>query len=198
MPATDFTMPVNTFWKRTRAWGKELKNGSETRRYSVELVRKWPGCGGDKCRIYTNGTEIKNPTVYKRTRGLEICSSDAHFMWDFDGHSFLLVRTPTLRTLSVSSDFHLFIDGVDVSTSQTLWNFWRRRAWLLMYFGVIKILFGILLESLRYLQDPIDVLVVLMIVGRVVLLFGLLQVIEGVTIILSRPSPTICLPVETV
>ena len=180
------------FLKRTRSWSKDLKSGADTRRYSVKLVREW-SLNGENCRIYTNGSQI-DPTVYKRARGLERCSTDANFIWEFEGHSFLLVQT---TSLPLAWDFHLFIDGVDVETAHSPWMFWRRRGWLLIYFGVIKIMMGMALESLRYLQDPVAALVVMMIVGRVVILLGLFQVFEGVTMILSR-YPTNGLPVETV
>ena len=175
------------FWATKKSWEKDLKIGLETRRFSVELVRE-TGFSGEKCRIYVNGCEIKQVT-FKRRNGLAICSSDAQYTWNFDGHSFLLMRTPGLTAFS---EFHLFINGVDAVTGQTPWTLWRRRGWLLIYFGIIEILIGILLESLRYLENPAKHLAITNVVGRVVLLFGLLQIIEGLTPILSRNrSPSV-------
>ena len=57
-------------------------------------------------------------------------------------------------------------------------------------FGLIEVLIGVSLESLRYFEDtvPSPYVVVWELLGRVLLIFGLLKIVEGLTSHVVRHS----------
>lgn len=78
-------------------------------------------------------------------------------------------------------EYHLFIDGFQIKTDLTPSALWRRRGWVLIYFGVIEVLIGVSLESIRYIEDMVPYFLLWELLGRVLLIFGLLKIIEGLT-----------------
>lgn len=163
-------------WKTTKKWEKNFNFSSGKKRYSVELVRL-KRCWGEEFRIFTNGLQIQR-TEYKRLNGLAVCSASEQYSWTFDGRSFLLMIVPGICSLV---EHHLFIDGFQIENDITPSALWRRRGWLLIYFGVIEVLVGFSLESIRYIEDIVPCFLLWELIGRVLLIFGFLKIIEGLT-----------------
>ena len=95
------------------------------------------------------------------------------------------------------AEYHLLIDGFQTATGLTSVALRRRRAWVLLYLGVIELLIGVSLESLRFFEEAIPYVILSELVGRVLLLFGLLKVVEGLTSHMERDSKHFA-PVYTV
>ena len=163
-------------WKTTRKWEKSFNFRSGRKSYSVELVRlkRW---WGEEFRIFTNGLQIQRIT-FKRLNGLAVCSASEQYSWEFDGRSFLLMIVPGICSMQ---EYHLFIDGFHIKTDVTPCMLWRRRGWVLIYFGVIEVLLGVSLEAIRYIEDIVPYFLLWELLGRVLLIFGLLKIVEGLT-----------------
>lgn len=161
-------------WKTTKTWQKSFDFFSGRKEYSVELVRlkKW---WGEKFRIFTNGLEIDCIT-FKRLNGLAVCHPSEQYSWEFDGRSFLLMMVP--GTCSVE-EYHLFIDGFQVNTDDTPSTIWRRRGWVLICHGVMEVLIGVTLEAIRYIEDLVPCFLLWELLGRALLIFGFLKIVEG-------------------
>ena len=88
------------------------------------------------------------------------------------------------------TEYHLLIDGFQIDRDLTPSELWRRRGWILIYFGLIEVLIGVSLESLRYFEDtvPSPYFVLWELLGRVLLIFGLLKIVEGLTSHVVRHS----------
>lgn len=163
-------------WKTIKKWEKSFNFISGKKHYSVELVclKRW--CGEELC-IFTNGLQIHH-TTFKRLNGLAVCSRSEQHAWVFDGRSFLLMVVPGVWSMT---EYHLLIDGLQIERDLTPSELWRRRGWVLVYFGLIEVLIGILLESIRYFEDTVPYFVLWELLGRVLLIFGLLKIVEGLT-----------------
>lgn len=163
-------------WKTSKKWEKSFNFSSGRKHYSVELVRlkRW---WGEESRIFTNGLQIQR-TIFKRLNGLAVCSASEQYSWNFDGRSFLLMIVPGVWSMV---EYHLFIDGFQVETDFTPSAIWRRRGWILVYFGVIEVLLGMFLESIRFIEDKVPCFLLWELLGRVLLIFGLLKIVEGLT-----------------
>lgn len=174
-------------WKTTQKWETSFNFSSETKHYSVELVRlrRW---WGEECQVFTNGLQIQ-PVIFKRLNGLAVCSNSEKYSWTFDGRSFLLMIVPGLCSMV---EHHLFIDGVEISTNDSRLSpstLWRRRGWLLVCFGFIELVLGISLESIRYTEDIDETWFLFWeLLGRVLLIFGFLKIVEGLKSPLARYS----------
>ncbi|XP_068672960.1 uncharacterized protein [Montipora capricornis] len=171
-------------WKTTQKWETSFTFGSKTKNYSVELVsfKRW---WGDECRVFTNGLEVQR-VIFKRLNGLAVCSMSKKYSWTFDGRSFLLMIIPGLCT---KVEHHLFIDGLQISTNDVILTppgLWRRRRWLLVCYGFIELVMGLSLESIRYIEESENTWFLLWeLLGRVLLIFGFLKIVEG----LISPMP---------
>lgn len=172
-------------WKTTKRWEKSFNFSSGEKHYSVELVRI-KRCCGEEFRIFTNGLQIHH-TTFKRLNGLAVCSRSEQYSWEFDGRSFLLMIVPGVWSMT---EYHLLIDGFQIDRDLTPSELWRRRGWILIYFGLIEVLIGVSLESLRYFEDtvPSPYFVLWELLGRVLLIFGLLKIVEGLTSHVARHS----------
>lgn len=171
--------------KTSKRWEKTFNFSSGSKHYSVELVRVKRFCG-EEFRIFTNGLQITRAT-FKRLNGLAVCNRSEQFAWEFDGRSFLLMIVPGTWSMT---EYHLLIDGFHIDLNLTPSDLWRRRGWILVYFGLIEVLIGVSLESLRYFEDtvPSPYVVVWELLGRVLLIFGLLKIVEGLTSHVVRHS----------
>lgn len=165
-------------WKTTTIikWVKSFTFSSGRRHYCVELVRL-RRCWGEEIRIFTNGLEIQH-VIFKRLNGLAVFSASEQFSWTFDGRSFLLMIVPGVCSMV---EYHLFIDGFQINSDLTPSGLWRRRGWVLIYFGVLEVLLGLSLESIRFIEDAVPCFLLWELLGRVLLIFGLLKIVEGLT-----------------
>ncbi|XP_029199815.2 uncharacterized protein LOC114964623 [Acropora millepora] len=174
-------------WKTSQKWETSFNFSSVTKHYSVELVRlkRW---WGEECQVFTNGLQIHS-VIFKRLNGLALCSNSETYSWTFDGRSFLLMIVPGLCSVA---KHHLFIDGVEISTNDSRLSpstLLRRRGWLLVCFGFIELVMGISLESICYIEDIDETWFLFWeLLGRVLLIFGFLKIVEGLKSPVARYS----------
>ena len=137
--------------KSTCTWAQNLKVGSEYRQYTVQLVRQI-GCFCEEYRIYVNGQEMEEHGL-KYDPYAPLCCTDDEFVWEQDGHSFMLMFN-SLSWTNCSGEFRLFIDGIDVNTGREFSAFWRGRGLQIVFVGLVFLLLGIALSLTFHYAFP--------------------------------------------
>lgn len=179
--------------KTTDSWVYNLRVGQENRLYTVQLLRKI-GCCNENYHIFVNGEERTDHDL-KYNFCSPLCGAGGKYVWEQDGHQFLLMYNFHSFTNSLGG-YRLFIDGIDVNTGRDFHTFWRRKGFQVIAIGVFFLLIGAALVSAvvffyfgGYIVESI---------GYILAVTGIYYIILGIIPILRLRNPRAYKPTNSV
>ena len=172
-----------------------LRVGLDHRQYTVQLIRQF-GCV-EAYRIFVDDREIEDHQLTYNPCS-PLCGAGGQFEFEQDGHAFLLMYN------SLSKEFCLFIDGMDVESGREFSAFWRRRGGWYIVFGLVLVILGIVLFLVFHFTLSLEESLSLIRLAGVLAVTGIMNIITGIVPAILRYRKPRCSkwaavePLETV